>query len=347
MSKIWSGSESRAAASQHIQAPLFGGSEWRPFVELASLDLDKLAMPPDRVARLTRAAREARVSALVAEAHALLDEGIARHVLTHRRQLAAVVLLFSGGADSTILAHCFRERASHAAHANTGIGIEESRQFVRSACKQWNLQLLERTAPRAVDSYRAQVLAHGFPGPGRHARMYQRLKERAFEQVRRELVSNAHRERLVFLAGRRRSESQRRHQVPAIERRGSIVWVSPLVNWTKFDMNTYRLMAGDVPTNHVTELLHMSGECLCGSFARLGERAEIEEWFPLAFAEVNELERRLVDRTDIPPWAKTWGWGADAAALARSREVPTSSPLCGGCDERAQQLTLPMSGPAA
>ena len=125
----------------------------------------------------------------------------------------------SGGNDSTVLAHLFRPEATHAAHANTTIGIAQTRDFVRSTCEEWGLPLIERTPPRESDHYRALVLDQGFPGPGHHFKMFQRLKERALRSIQKDLGGNPRTRRVVFLAGRRRSESQRRANVPAMERR--------------------------------------------------------------------------------------------------------------------------------
>lgn len=293
-------------------------------------------MTDEEVARLTGSEREGRVSELVTEAHQLVDEGIRRFVVADARDLAGLVVLYSGGNDSTVLAHIFKDRATHAAHANTGVGVEETRQFVRDTCAKWNLPLLERMAPRMDDRYRALVLDQGFPGPGHHYKMFQRLKERALREVRRALVTRPRRERVVFLAGRRRQESRRRANIPEFEREGSTVWISPLVNWTKLDMTTYRVMMGDVPRNGVSDLIHMSGECLCGAFAHENEREEIEMWYPEAFAEIAELEALIVDRPDIPDYRKTWGWGGDPAKLklAKLRKKPVSGRLCSSCDSR-------------
>lgn len=297
-------------------------------------------MSTDDVARLTRTEREARVTQLVVESHGILDRAIAEHIPTGKRTMAGVVILFSGGNDSTVLAHMFKDIATHAAHANTTIGIEKTREFVRNTCEEWGLPLLERTSKSERDSYRSLVLDQGFPGPGHHYKMFQRLKERALEQVRRELVLQPYRERVVFLAGRRRSESQRRQMIPAAERRKSTVWVSPLVNWTKLDLNTYRLMQGDVPVNQVSDLIHMSGECLCGSFATAGERAEISSWFPEVFKEIAALEVEIAERDDIPAHRKTWGWGADKSMLAASRARTKVGALCSSCDDRFQDSLL-------
>lgn len=295
---------------------------------------------------LTRPQREKRVADLIQQSRDFLQGAIEEHVWRDGLMVAAKVGLFSGGNDSTTLVHLFRNEVDFAAHANTGIGIEQTRQFVRDTCAAWDLQLIERAAPREADHYRSLVLSRetdkkgnplgGFPGPAMHFKMFTRLKERALMQVRRELVTNSRRERVVFLAGRRRDESARRARVPLSERQGAVVYVSPLINWTKSDLNTYRLMCGDVPVNEVSDLIHMSGECLCGSFASPGEREEITYWFPEIMAEIAELERELADREDIPEHRKTWGWGADPAKKRLEGRPSNSGLLCSSCDDRFQ-----------
>ena len=297
---------------------------------------DPLALSNDEVARLTRPQRKARVTALVEQSRDILALAVEKHVTDDGRMVAATVVLFSGGNDSTTLAHMFRNDVDYFAHANTTIGIEKTREFVRNVSEEWGVPLLERMPPREQDRYRAQVLRDGFPGPAWHARMFTRLKERALDQIRREIVTNPYKERVVFIAGRRRTESQRRANIPQSERRGSVVWVSPLVNWTKLDLTTYRLMAGDVPANEVSDLIHMSGECLCGSFASPGEHAEIAYWFPEVAEQIAALEAEIADRDDIPNHRKTWGWGADPNKKALDGAASKSGLLCSSCDDRFQ-----------
>lgn len=300
---------------------------------------DPLAMSNEEVGALTRPERESRVRDLMTEARTILHDAIFWNIEGDGRELRAVCVLFSGGNDSTTLAHLFRNEADYFVHANTTIGIEETRDFVRNVSEEWGVPLLERMPPREQDRYRAQVLRDGFPGPAWHGRMYTRLKERALDQVRRELISNPRRERIVFIAGRRRTESQRRSTIPSVERRGSTVWVSPLVNWTKADLNTYRLTQGDVPANRVSDLIHMSGECLCGSFAAPGEHAEIAYWFPEVAEQIAALEAEIADRDDIPNHRKQWGWGADPTKKALDGKASKSGLLCSSCDDRFQ-MTL-------
>lgn len=271
-----------------------------------------------------------RVRRLINESHAILDEALATQIIGANRSVAGVVVLFSGGNDSTTLAHMFRKRATHAAHANTGIGIEQTRQYVRDTCADWGLPLVEKHPP-AGSTYRELVLDQGFPGPAMHWKMYQRLKERCLEQVRNEIVKRPYKERVIFLAGRRSSESKRRNKLAdqsPIERKGSIVWVSPLVNWTKTDLNTYRMLFPDVPRNEVSDILHMSGECLCGAFAHSGELEEISDWYPHMAEEIRTLEREVEATGKFPVERCRWGWGA-------GKQKPSKSgPLCSTCDDR-------------
>jgi 3'-phosphoadenosine 5'-phosphosulfate sulfotransferase (PAPS reductase)/FAD synthetase len=280
---------------------------------------------PDEVADLDAMDREARVRELVTLAHELVT--YAEQTLGGGKQIVARVALFSGGNDSTVLTHLMRPVLTHAAHANTTIGIEATRQFVRDTCAAWDLPLLERHAPV---TYAELVTEQGFPGPGHHYKMYQRLKERALREVRRELVTDRN-QRVVFLAGRRRHESARRANIPEMEREGSVIWVSPLVLWTALDMNTYRDMH-DVPRNEVSDLIHMSGECLCGAFATEGELDEIGLWFPDTAAAIRDLETQVAAAGHPEPRCR-WGWGAT------SPERPSQvGQLCSSCDARQAVL---------
>lgn len=302
-------------------------------------DMRGLVTTSAEVALLTRPQRAARVLDLISHANYLIGQASDRAAwhggaktprLKAPREVAAVVALYSGGNDSTTLAHLTRPWVTHLAHANTTVGLEKTREFVRETAAGWGVPLVERSSPKHwEDSYRALVLERGFPGPGQHYKMFQRLKEHALYAIARELAPDGNRQRVLFLAGRRREESQRRADVPEMERRDFIMWCSPLVAWTKLDLNTYRLMCAEggepVPANPVSDILHMSGECLCGSFAHKGELEEIALWFASdpGLQVIAELEELLKGREDIPPKRRRWGWGAyekDAAGLfARSR----------------------------
>ncbi|MEV6525012.1 phosphoadenosine phosphosulfate reductase family protein [Longispora sp. NPDC051575] len=273
--------------------------------------------------------RVAELEAKMWHSYRVLEAALTVTRRTHR--VTAVVWLFSGGNDSATLGHLFgrvNPSLTLAVHANTGIGIEATRVHVRQTCQDWNLPLLELHPP-AGSTYRDLVLAEGFPAPARHYLMYQRLKERALHQARNLLVTDPRKERVIFLAGRRRTESLRRRKVPTWDRKGSIQWVSPLTTWTTADMNTYRARYPDLPRNEVADTLHMSGECLCGCFAKVGELDEIAYWYPEVRAEIAELEAE-VRAAGIPEPYCRWGWGADR----RERGARRIGQLCSSCTRR-------------
>lgn len=290
-------------------AELFSGDPLAP-------DFEQVC-PPSVIATLTRSQREQRVLALIAQAHQIIDRAWG---MAGGRMRAAWCVLYSGGNDSTVLTHLVRHRVDYAVHANTTIGIEETRQFVRDTCAGWDLDLIERTAPT---SYRDLVLERGFPGPAMHYKMYQRLKERVLDQVRSELLLDNRRQRVLFIAGRRRAESRRRASVPLYEIDGSAIWASPLAMWTKLDMNTYRLMAGNVPINPVSEKLHMSGECLCGAYAKPGELDEIRFWYPDVAAQIDALAAEVAAAGHAEPFCR-WGHG-------KGKPPEQTGKLCSSC----------------
>jgi 3'-phosphoadenosine 5'-phosphosulfate sulfotransferase (PAPS reductase)/FAD synthetase len=300
------------SGDQHLwdDAELFSGDPLNP-------DFEQVC-PPSVIALLTRPQREQRVTRLIEQAHQIVDKA---WELAEGRMSAGWCILYSGGNDSTVLAHMMRHRADFAVHANTTIGVEETRQFVRDTCADWNLELLERTAPVP---YRDWVIKHGFPGPALHFLQYQKLKERPLDEVRRDLITNRRTQRVLFIAGRRRAESKRRIDIPLMEKDGSAIWASPIAMWTKLDMNTYRLMCGDVPVNPVSEKLHMSGECLCGSFAKPNELDEIRMWFPDVAAEIDQLEADVRAAGHKEPFCR-WGHG-------QGKPTEKTGKLCTSCD---------------
>jgi 3'-phosphoadenosine 5'-phosphosulfate sulfotransferase (PAPS reductase)/FAD synthetase len=304
------------------------------------LDPDwEVPTPLDLVMRLNRRQRERRVERLGEMAWARYAETL--NVLGAGKEIVATCGLFTGGKDSTVLAHLFRPALTHLVHANTETGLEAAREHVRATAHGWDLPLIEER-PATGQGYWDMVLGTirtkdgtrqpypgGFPGPAMHQFMYIRLKERALERAKHRLgVVGSRTKRAIYLAGRRRAESKRREDVPHYEPWGSAIWCSPLAVWHKADLLTYRLMHADtIPISPVADQLGMSGECGCGSNAHPGER---ERWFaefpddPF-LQRVLEVEALLAPRTDIPEHRKKWGWGATYDA----KEDPTGGRLCG------------------
>ncbi|WP_169514711.1 phosphoadenosine phosphosulfate reductase family protein [Actinomadura atramentaria] len=274
----------------------------------------------------------------IARAHEIIGEALDRFPIVARQAL------MSGGNDSTVLAHLVRpylDSSEHDAivHVNTGIGIEQTRQYVRDTAAGWGLPLRE-LHPR--DSYDALVLGRviartgpnagrrqvwmGFPGPAGHRVMYRRLKDEPLQRNRAAILGSAGRSRKVlYLAGMRWDESQRRFRNAAeIDPQGGIVWCSPIVHFTNAQMHEYRRRYG-LPCNEVADLLHMSGECLCGAYAKPGELDEIEAWYPNTAYRIRSLEKQAADLG-----IKNCRWGQKPAG-ATIKPGSVAGRLCSSC----------------
>ncbi|MGW2961217.1 phosphoadenosine phosphosulfate reductase domain-containing protein [Streptomyces sp. NPDC001220] len=288
-----------------------------------------------------------------------LDEAITRSFAIFDRVLAAfpvvaTVGLFSGGNDSVIVNHLFRHRVDAIAHVNTGTGVPETTQHVRDVVGAWNLPLHE-LHPR--HSYRDLVLGNvlstrgknigrqvwkGFPGPAGHSVMYRRLKDEPLQRLRGQIIGRHGRSRnLVYLGGMRWAETDRRFRnAEEVDREGALIWVSPIVHWTDAHMREYRnrhrctlphqhadhmlCTPNALPLNEVTVHLHMSGECLCGAFAKPGELDEIEFFYPHATKPLRELEGEA-ETAGLP--ACKWGQRPPGE---RTRRRPAGR-LCAKC----------------
>jgi 3'-phosphoadenosine 5'-phosphosulfate sulfotransferase (PAPS reductase)/FAD synthetase len=245
-----------------------------------------------------------------------------------------VFALFSGGHDSLCATHVAAQHPafSGVVHINTGVGIKATHEFVRATCSGEGWPLLEYRPPR---SYESLVMEHGFPGPAAHTFMYRNLKERCVRALMRDHKTARH-DRIVLVSGARSGESVRRMgTVQAIHRDCSRVWVAPIHSWTTTEVNAY-IETNGLPRNSVVDLLHMSGECLCGAYARNGERAELELWFPEEAGRIRRLEARA-RKAGVPA-----AWGTPPSG--RRTHAHNRSPLCHDCTHQAFPTPATVTG---
>lgn len=301
------------------------------------------------------------------------DELIAAALAEHKP--VAVWCLFSGGNDSTVLAHRCRENYDGLAWIDTGTAVPGVEAFVReyAAWVGKPLRILS-----AGDAFRTMVLGdlvwwarfiaahdreptltieeliardtarfgrasggdlgqvpYGFPGPGAHGRAYNRLKERQIMVLLRESkVGHPRCARVLVLSGIRRAESRRRSKRETINRpQGkSAVFVNPLIDWTGEDMRGYR-REHDLPESPAAALLHRSGECNCGAFAKADdERPMLQALYPDFFAAVIESREREAQAAGVR-WCRWGGYDLDGN---RAGEVSRERPglLCESCEAR-------------
>lgn len=257
--------------------------------------------------------------------------------------------LFSGGNDSTVLAHRCRRHYDGLAFIDTGTAVPGVVEFVRDFARWVDkpLRILD-----AGDAYRKLVLGGrvrrngaidpplGFPGPAMHGRVYVALKETQLRTLLRESkVGHSRRARVLFLSGIRRAESRRRSSREPIDRlrKTSAVFVNPLLNWTDLDMLRYR-RAHELPESDAAALMHRSGECNCGAFASAErERGMLRALYPDFFADIEALEAEA-EAAGIR-WCRWGGYDRDGKrATDRARQAPGL--LCESCESRHAQPAL-------
>jgi len=236
----------------------------------------------------------------------LLDKAVTDYNPTH------VIALFSGGHDSLVSTHVATQHPSFSfvCHINTGIGIEQTRDFVRATCEDWEVELKEYRAAEYVQGngkpdpqiFEEIVKQYGFAGPGQHSTMYARLKERPLRMMLREL-DRGRNNKTLLVTGVRGQESVRRmgNVQPFQVWEGTKIWVAPIWEFSTCDVNHYIEEHG-LKRNLVSDLLHGSKECLCGAYAHKGEKEEIRQWYPDVAAELDRLEE-LAREAGFP-----WGW---------------------------------------
>lgn len=251
----------------------------------------------------------------------LLDTVVAEH------RPVRVFALFSGGHDSLVNTHLTAQHPAFSAvvHLNTGIGIEETREFVRQACRDQGWPLIERWPPRVT--YEQMCLERGMPGgPKKHEITYHRLKGESLDLLVAESKAGRS-DRVVLSTGIRQSESTRRmrlHPVPT-RRDGAKVWANPIFDFSASDVNAY-IEAHGLPRNPVVDKLHRSGECLCGALARPEEINEIAFWYPEVAARLHALEQQCHER-GLPS-----RWGSKPSPLTNPDQP--FLPLCASCPTR-------------
>jgi len=224
-----------------------------------------------------------------------LDEG-------HR----SLYCLCSGGKDSIASTHYIKENFPNqfkgVIYTVTGVGINESRLFVRDYCKEMNWSLLFTWSPY---SFTDIVLEHGFPSPFQHNVIMFQLKFITWRYFEREHRS----EDMIFVGGIRRKESKRRKKNYAtpFQKDGKTHFCNPFFYHNGTDIWNYHAKHG-LKLTPVHHILNISGDCICGCFGERWELMLIKKHYPLMFDYIQWLEKQIQIRGSkearkYPTWA--------------------------------------------
>ena len=255
----------------------------------------------------------------------LINTSVQRHTPS------GVYGLLSGGHDSLTATHVASRHPlfKGVVHVNTGIGVDETREFVRQVCHGHGWPLFEyRAKEDCGQDYEQLVREFGFPGPAHHYKMYNRLKERCLESFKRDHKQHRH-DRLILVNGCRSAESTRRMgSVTPIDPQGVFVWVAALHDWTADDCDEY-MHEHQLPRNPVKDWLGMSGECLCGAFAKPCELQRIKAAYPHVAERIERLER------EVRECGHDWGWEdrPPRGATGESKPDKSQQSLCWTCEK--------------
>jgi predicted phosphoadenosine phosphosulfate sulfurtransferase len=159
---------------------------------------------------------------------------------------------------------------------------------------------------------------------------YARLKERQLRRLQREYGANGRggkQRRVLYVSGCRSQESERRMgNTTEVEIEPQRIWVAPIHDWSKLDTSnclefTYQ------PRNQVVDLIHKSGECLCGAFAKKGELEELNLWDITrpAYQQIRALEAEIV-----PEFGRGWG---ERPQRGGKKQMRLPGMLCWSCDK--------------
>lgn len=268
--------------------------------------------------------------------------------------ISHVVAAYSGGDDSIVSTHWAMNRFPGALVmiGDTLIGLDAARRHSSAVCaaQKWDKCIVspdQESAPpgwvgewtQGNTPYEDFVLNCGFPGPGQHGRMYQRLKQRAFRKVKKHIGRRPRGSRILIVSGIRHDESAIRagyKRAYREEPKECFVWMNPFYHADALSFEMYRIEHG-LPRNPVKKKCGISGECCCGAFAAPGEREAYRDVEPSFADYLDRLEERV---NQTFPWGWQSGppkWHQDkkrGQLFLFGQEDCDFMPACVGCHRR-------------
>ena len=229
--------------------------------------------------------------------------------------------LVSGGKDSLSTAMVLHEAGKllGAVSFDTGISTPDWKAFVVKTCadRGWPLEMY-----RTGEDYDNLVRKYGFPGPGKHGIFMNYLKGRCVRKFKA-----AHPDG-VLASGTRKSESARRlNSTKPISVWEGVPILTPIYNWTTEEVWAY-FRAKGFERSPAYATLGISGDCLCGAFAREDEIDAINYHYPEVARRLGGLEQQLrakgSKRCD-------WGWGWKEPRKKTAKEAA----ICVECGDAA------------
>ena len=230
-------------------------------------------------------------------------------------QLDRIVGLFSGGKDSLTICHYLWTQGllNEVLYCDTGIKVKDNFEYVKQTCDKykWRLNIVH---PLPHETYEIFVKRFGFPRNGIHSAIMGFLK---WHPIRKWCREN----KVLLVSGRRQKESKRRMRLSKyIEHPEKNIYIcSPLFYWTTAQVWEY-IKQNNLEICPVYKTLHMSGDCLCGSFSELGESQLIATFHPEVTKQITDLETRYKGK-----------WGNQVSMGAAKKQSKLVDYICNEC----------------
>ena len=229
-----------------------------------------------------------------------------------------VLLAFSGGNDSRVLAHVIKPLIGDAyrlelAAIKTGLQMDGWKQSVLDFA-EWISLPVSFWSGEGREYYGRYVEQHGWPGNAQHSQIQNRLKGRAYRQMMYHFRSGTEGEMkergeaVWILSGIRKFESRKRQLLKSpYSYREGVQFINPLFYWTNSRALNY-VIDHDIPEAPGTQW-----DCKCGATVKDSavEWSDIKRNAPCL--------REYLESLDSP---MPWLWGEfDKAAHATIQQV--------------------------
>lgn len=207
--------------------------------------------------------------------------------------------LLSGGKDSTSMCQVLHEAGKLEACValETGLATPDWKEFVIKLCEErnWPLEFYQTN-----ESYESLVSKYGFPGPTKHSWFMRYLKGRAVAQFKK------YRPRAILASGVRQDESVKRFaNVRPVGIWEGVPTLAPIFDWTTEETWAFFRDRG-FERAPAYSTLQISGDCLCGAYAREGEFEALKFHYPETGKFLTELGESIQNKH---PQRCEWGWG--------------------------------------
>lgn len=225
----------------------------------------------------------------------------------------AVLVGLTTGGDSLLAFHIARglTNIDVAFTCNTTIGAIETLHNCQKVCEKYHTKWICKAPPYGEkkeneDTYFELVKQHGFPGKTKtaHKWMYRYLKDHTIQSIVSSIKQRKWRP-IVIISGARRHESIRRFGTSKdITVQNGVIWVNIINEWTDSECHAFSVDNKiDSQRSIISQIMGISGECFCGTYAQKNELSEIKIASPSTYNKIIFIQNWLRENTNM-----TWGW---------------------------------------